>query len=270
MQCIYILIILPIYIYSYELSICTIFQNEAKYLPEWIEFHEKNGVEHFYLYNNNSDDNFLERLTPYIDQRLITLVDWPYTYDTLPQWNKMQCSAYMHAVNSYGNLSTWMAFIDTDEFLFCPDGSKITHFLHDYVGCGAVSIPWVMYGTSNLNIPKGGRITDWLVMRMKNTCKTCKCIAQPKCISNIVNPHWVVLNHKMNVNENNEECTNGISDNPTIKKIRINHYWSRDLDFFYNIKLPRRKKWYGDTQEQIQIEKNFNEIYDPVLASPVS
>jgi len=26
---------------------------------------------------------------------------------------------------------------------------------------------------------------------------------------------------------------------------QINHYWTRDENFFHNIKLPRREKWYG-------------------------
>ena len=32
---------------KYQVSICAIFKNEAKYLKEWIEFHKIIGVEHF-------------------------------------------------------------------------------------------------------------------------------------------------------------------------------------------------------------------------------
>ena len=61
---------------KYNVSICGIFKNEGKYLREWIEFHKIVGVEHFYLYNNNSEDNFREILEPYIEDGLVTLVEW--------------------------------------------------------------------------------------------------------------------------------------------------------------------------------------------------
>ena len=59
---------------QYKVSIGAIFKNEALYLKEWIEFHRIVGVEHFYLYNNNSDDNYREVLEPYIKRNIVTLV----------------------------------------------------------------------------------------------------------------------------------------------------------------------------------------------------
>lgn len=35
--------------FQHELSICALFQNDAKWLPEWIDFHQKQGVSHFWL-----------------------------------------------------------------------------------------------------------------------------------------------------------------------------------------------------------------------------
>lgn len=52
------------------LSICAIFRNEADYLKEWIEFHRLVGVEHFFLYNNFSEDAYLSILGDYIGQGL--------------------------------------------------------------------------------------------------------------------------------------------------------------------------------------------------------
>ena len=44
----------------YELGIVAIFRNEAKNLREWIEYHRLAGVEHFWLYNHGSTDNWNE------------------------------------------------------------------------------------------------------------------------------------------------------------------------------------------------------------------
>ncbi len=54
----------PKYNKKYSITICGIFKNEASYLKEWIEYHEMIGIEHFYLYNNNSDDNYRDILQP--------------------------------------------------------------------------------------------------------------------------------------------------------------------------------------------------------------
>src|SRR5437016_521510 len=62
---------------KYNLSICTIFKNEAPYLKEWIEYHKLVGVDHFYLYNNLSLDAFRRILAPYIKDELVTLIQWP-------------------------------------------------------------------------------------------------------------------------------------------------------------------------------------------------
>jgi len=42
--------------YQYDLALCTCFQSEAPYLKEWIEFHKLQGVQHFYLFDNLSED----------------------------------------------------------------------------------------------------------------------------------------------------------------------------------------------------------------------
>src|SRR5262245_23964419 len=63
--------------HKYQLTICAIFKNEKKYLKEWIEYHRLIGVDHFYLYNNNSSDHPLELLLPYIKTGIVTVIAWP-------------------------------------------------------------------------------------------------------------------------------------------------------------------------------------------------
>ena len=85
---------------TYKLALCAIFQNDAPFLQEWIEFHKLQGVEHFYLYNNRSQDEFKEVLAPYVESGEVTLVEWPFTYpeNDHSQWIRIQSSAYMDCV----------------------------------------------------------------------------------------------------------------------------------------------------------------------------
>ena len=61
----------------HPLVVCAIFKQEAHYLKEWIEFHRIQGFSKFFLYNNNSNDNYLEVLQPYIDKGIVDLTEWP-------------------------------------------------------------------------------------------------------------------------------------------------------------------------------------------------
>lgn len=126
---------------KYNVSICAIFKNEAPYLREWLEFNHLVGVEHFYMYNNNSDDNFRIVLEPYINSGLVTLIEWPY--------NQMQMEAYKDCIKKYSSETKWLGFIDIDEFIVPKSTDNIYDFLKPFEKkSGAVNIYWRLFGTS--------------------------------------------------------------------------------------------------------------------------
>ena len=259
--------------FGYELSICCIFQNDSKYLPEWIEFHQDRGVEHFYLYNNLSEDNYKEILDPYIRSGLVEVFEWPFRYKVESQWTKIQCDAYMDCIRRIHQQDTWCAFLDTDEFLFSPLNHDIKTTLNLYSDCVGIGVNWVMYGTSDVEqIPDGEKMLDHLVKRSSLDFygnDTPKSIVRPRYVETCINPHnFFMKNDLPIVNENKViiPMTNFTVKN-SVKKLRINHYWSRDKDFFYNVKLPRRLKWYPNVDEQIKLESMLNDVYDPILSS---
>lgn len=127
---------------KYNVSLCAIFKDEGPYLKEWIEFHKIVGVEHFYLYNNKSNDNYLEVLTPYIKEGLVTLKDWPK-----PQ---SQMEAYDDFSKTDMKESKWVGFIDIDEFVVPKKDKNIYSFLKNFENRSAVIIYWKYFGTSGL------------------------------------------------------------------------------------------------------------------------
>ena len=130
----------PKYNKKFKISICGIFKNEAPFLKEWIEFHEMIGVEHFYLYNNNSEDNYQEILQSYIDRGIVTLVDWPYDHS--------QIKAYQHFYETYRHETQWVSFLDIDEF-FCPRyENTLTDWLLKNDRYPVLVLYWRMFGTS--------------------------------------------------------------------------------------------------------------------------
>lgn len=131
---------------AYELCVCAIFQNEAPYLKEWIEYHKLLGVEHFYLYNDRSQDNYQEVLNPYILRGLVTLTDcFPQNQET---HFSNQRRAHVRGLNAARCSTRWLAFIDIDEFIVPKNVDTVLEMLKPYENDLGVVIRWIKFGTS--------------------------------------------------------------------------------------------------------------------------
>jgi hypothetical protein len=128
---------------KYNVAVAAIFKNEAPYLREWIEFNHLVGVEHFYLYNNNSEDSYQEVLEEYVQRGLVTLIQWPY--------EQAQNQSYINCIQQYASETKWLGFIDIDEFIVPKSTDNIYSFLKPFEKKrGAVKLNWRLYGTSGL------------------------------------------------------------------------------------------------------------------------
>lgn len=138
----------------YNVSICAIFKNEAPYLREWIEFHKVVGVDHFYMYNNNSEDDYACILQPYIDSGDVTLVNWPH--------NQAQMRAYKDCIAQFAGETKWLGFIDLDEFVVPKSTDDIYSYLKQFEKTrGSVVIYWKLFGTSGrYNRDLNGLVTE--------------------------------------------------------------------------------------------------------------
>ena len=58
---------------KYYLSIASVFKNESWGLKEWLEHYRFHGVDHVYLVNDFSDDNYISILKPFIEDGFVTL-----------------------------------------------------------------------------------------------------------------------------------------------------------------------------------------------------
>ena len=132
-------------------SVCAIYKNEARYLAEWLEFHLLAGVEHFFLYNNDSTDDHREVLAPYLRAGVVTLTDWPQSPAQIP--------AYDHCLETNRDWR-WIAFIDLDEFLFSPSMAPIGQVLAGYEAPPAVAALWMIFGTSDHKTPPPGLVVE--------------------------------------------------------------------------------------------------------------
>ncbi len=251
--------------YKYDFAICAIFQNEAPYLKEWIEYHKIVGAKHFYLYNNFSQDDYLPVLKPYVNSGIVELVDW-----TEPNFQSYgQRMAYMDAIQKAKGNVKWLAIIDIDEYLVPKANETIPEFLLQFEkpGIGGVGINWQMFGTSYVSsINENQLLTEVL------TLKAFEEHSENEHIKSIVRPEYVIeppgvhnFNYRegyFQVNTDHEAFTGAISPYIATDKMQINHYWAKDEEFFNSVKIPRRLNW-GESMENIDNRLNaLNKVHD--------
>lgn len=91
------------------LSVCAIAKDEGPYFKEWLDWHICQGVQKFYIYDNNSTDETKAVLSPYVEKGLVEYVYWA--------GYRMQLAAYDDCLERHRLDTRWLAFIDLDEFL---------------------------------------------------------------------------------------------------------------------------------------------------------
>ncbi len=210
------------------LSICAIMKNEGPYLIEWLEFHKLVGVERFYLYNNNSTDNTLALVSPYIDKQIVVFHDWPLK-------RGQQIKAYIHCLEQYKTESEWIAFIDLDEFLFPTEKDNLQEILAEFIDYPAVGVNWLNFGPSgHEKKPEGLQIENY-IRRSKASYegnRHIKSIVRPeKVIAPPLNPHeFSYIDGLLAVTENFQEINGFMSETHSVEKLRINHYTTRSKE----------------------------------------
>jgi len=251
--------------HQYRLSILAIFQNEERFLKEWIDFHRLLGVEHFYLFNHLSTDSYLKVLQPYIQTGLVELFDWPYESQlgNEADWVRIQSAAYRAGFAKATGQTKWLAMIDTDEFIFPQYQKNIPEFLNDYEDCSGILINWQVFGTSGVKrISEDSLMIEQLILQSppQHEVNTyCKSIVRPEKVKYCNDPHTVIYypwTYAVDPDKKIFPWKFHASRPVKLDKIRINHYWSRDEEFFYKDKLARYEKWGNIERREACLKRN--------------
>lgn len=220
---------------KYTVSICAIFKNESTYFKEWIEYHKIVGVQHFYLYNNFSQDNYFSILKPYIESGDVTLIEWPY--------EQGQISAYNDCIQRFKSESNWIGFIDLDEFVVPIDNDNIYDFLKQFEkNRGSVMIYWRLFGSSGkIERNTSGLVSEEFTVCWRKHTNIGKCFYNtaydfvPQFKKNVVLHHRMWTKYKGKnfppVNCFNRVC---LEEGKDLAKgdhfpIQINHYFTKSL-----------------------------------------
>jgi len=254
---------------SYELAIAAIFRDEAPILKEWIEYHRLVGVEHFWLYNDRSQDNWQETLAPYIAEGEVEVIEW----DTREPVHYIgeQVAAYRDAIQRASGKARWLALIDLDEFILpTQEASAVDVLNRHFASSAAVYVNWRNFGTGGVSLEPGEPILNRLFCASKaghprNSCG--KSIVRPEKVTEIWNPHHMVIP---------QGETYSYADGKPIPHewdlqvdglrheghLVLNHYTFRDENYFQKVRIPRARAWGIEPWLVRQLYDDYNEEYD--------
>ncbi len=262
---------------TYGLSIVAIIKNERNIL-EWIEYHRLVGVEHFYIYDNESTDGLEEKLKPYIEEGLVTYTYYPGKY--------LQFKSYNDAIEKYKYDTKWLAVIDGDEYIVPMEEGKnlleildgierdyMNHIMRHAVYVGGVGVNWRDYGTSGHKTPVDGLIIEHYKYRGEDDFYQnvhIKTIYNPRVVSNISNPHYgsFISDKWINISENGSYIRGSYFYDSMCKKIRINHYFSKSEEELVSKNKrgwPDRDLYRPDEKELYEAGVMCNKVYDPIM-----
>lgn len=249
---------------KFFLSVLAMFKNEAHILDEWISTHIDEGVEHFYLINNDSNDNYIDIIKKYS------------IYTTLfnIHGNGKQNEGYNLYKNKIINETEWLITIDLDEFVFSTiNNTRLIDYVKKYDSNNAngIYLPWIMYGSSNFKKQPDNVKQNFIYRKKAPECEGGKCIVKTSHIKSDIRTHLTpILDYSTYVNYNGEFNSNewfGICPNMKMSediiksmKIRINHYPIQSEEFFLKIKCTR-----GDGEDISKNnfrDKNYFKAYD--------
>lgn len=248
--------------YKYELSISAIFKDDAPYLKEWIEFHRLMGAEHFYLCSHNGTDDYLKVLIPYIKLGIVELckLETGSETDNVTVFNRFQARFYTKCLAKARGVSRWVAFLDTDEFLFPTKEKSLPQVLKRYQDCAGIAVNWHMFGTSGVKkIPSNKLLIECLTRCAPENLSThfhIKSIVQPDYAVEFCSVHYPEYQAGFfQVNTDRVPFSGPYSPYIQLKDLKINHYWLRDEHFFYQYKIPRRINWGLPKEDLIEAAK---------------
>jgi Glycosyltransferase family 92 len=211
---------------SPRVAVCLRFRDEARYLSEWLDYHLAAGIDHFFLYNNNSKDEFREVLQPYLKREVVTLIDWPFA----PASPAAEEDCIRRAMGRF----KWVGFIDADEFVVIRDGSSIFEFLERYSQFAGVALHWYFFGSNGHKQRPETHVTEAYIRRRQHPDIHVKVFVQARYVTQCNNSHsWFFRDGKVAVNERKESVRGSRGFPPTGELAWINHYYTKSEQDYY-------------------------------------
>ena len=259
--------------FDYEFGVAVAMANEARWVKEWLCWHREQGVDHFFIYDNDQWENDYEELFGVDLLPYVTVQPWK---EVEPRGRRgkltPQRQAYNHCMRHFAPSCRYLLVVDMDEFLMPAPGSPHLR-ARDALGdlpneTARVEIVRRDYGwRPHEKRPQGGVVENYVWRReglprlgVKNLISGA--VARHLSWSKSVHrPRWV-----RSVSRRDQRRWTTVVDNE--RRFRINHYYTKSPedweergrfweDRTFNKGNGARMRW------DVQPLEKYNEVKDP-------
>jgi hypothetical protein len=260
----YFIFVIIYNIYMYTLSVLAMFKNESTIIQDWIEHYLAEGVEHFYLIDNGSTDNTLEKIPRYTDY--VTLVKDPRRLEYGTQ-SVLFHERYLHMIKSE---TEWLIICDVDEYIYARNKCvQIMDVLKKLpLKVSKIWLPWKCFG-SNGHKTRRRDILKQLEYG-KVICRT-KYLIKIASAGHMVeltryNAYYLCNGNVLDLNK----CKNSVFAD---SDLHLNHYQLMSEEYYKDVKCVRGGGESGHTTNKFtmpefyRMDETFNEVEDTELAN---
>ena len=215
------------------LAILAVFKNEADVLDEWIQHYIWEGVSKFYLIDNGSTDEPSRVLNAYTPR----LVEW-WT-DTSPYAQARLYNEALKRIRAERHPPEWLFVCDLDEFLYASWGTIADYLCRLPHKVGAVSVRWLMFGSSgHQQQPPGGVVAGffWRAHYPRDKDDECKTIVRLRAVKEL-RIHEHVLQSPNQWTSIKYTAYNEVEIASSL--LRLNHYCIMSWERFRDVKMTR-------------------------------
>jgi hypothetical protein len=266
-----------------SIGLLAIFRNEAHILEEFIEHYKFQGIDHFYLINNASTDNYLEILEKYSD--IVTLKQEPYVGPTkILEFGGRQLDVYNEILPEIS--TEWLFVCDLDEFAYTREYKNIKEFLKVWKNkFEQILIPLKTFNSSGLLEQPDNVVNSFTNRRANEKYMLYKPLVRRDCI-NKIKINYCTLNRGTTTNGSLSLFSDAfVTDEPRVdnltalnfrhvgdgkleqSKIIANHYTTQSREWFYRVKATRgTATWHGGPK--MEATEWFTKMWDRAHQQP--
>lgn len=214
---------------KYTLAVGALFKNETTSIKEWLEHYIIRGVEHFYLINDKSTDDYMSILTPYVQRGIVTVFE-----EDCPYYLGRQMDIYNRHILPRLSETEWLIMIDIDEYVWSPKTIKLYDLLNTgFSSMAQIQINHTLFGSNGHEEQPTSVVAGFTkrTLEIPSLIKDYKYIINTKFQFKSLNIH-----HATHVNYEDEKERFKIFSS---EWFRMNHYSCQSRSFWRNIKCTR-------------------------------
>jgi hypothetical protein len=230
---------------SKKTAVCAMGRMENRYAIEFVKHYKKLGFDKIFIYDNNreGEEKFADVLGEYTKNGFVEIIPWPH-------YGQTHDAALNDCYAKNGKDYQWIAFVDFDEFLVLPKGTKIQKAMEQYNTADTVLVNWQVMTDGDLVTDDGRDCSKRFKTAIADDLKRSDGKTINHHVKSIVrggiiglrfdgNPHCPAAPQLHCVNVENAPVKQTPFCEPTKSPIRFRHFMTKTIEEYITIKSVR-------------------------------